>query len=59
MSDYIFTFKPEASFRSNFIEWRTLNSEERAAYNEKQYTEAEAQEVFQKIYGKGDLSVDN
>jgi len=59
MSDYIFKFNPKSSYRANFIEWRTLNSEERSAYNEKQYTEAEAREVFEKIYGKGDLSVDN
>jgi hypothetical protein len=59
MSEFKFNYRPEASHRANFIEWRTLNSEERSAYNEKQYTEAEAREVFEKMYGKGDLSVDN
>jgi hypothetical protein len=55
MSDFNFNYKPEASHRSNFIEWRTLNSEERSAYNETQLTQEEAEATFLKMYGAGDL----
>ena len=59
MSEFKFNYKPEASHRSNFIEWRTLNGEERSAYGEPLLTMEEATTIFQRMYGKGDLSVDN
>lgn len=58
MSEFKFTYKPDASHSSNFVEWRTLNAEERSAYNEPLLTLEEAAAIFQKMYGKGDLSVD-
>lgn len=58
MSDYTFTYNPNVSYRSNFVEWRTLNSDERSAYNEAQITQEEAEELFAKMFGKFANSVD-
>jgi hypothetical protein len=58
MSEFQFTYKPDATHESNFVEWRTLNAEERSAYGEALLTMEEAIVIFQKMYGKGDLSVD-
>ena len=58
MSDYNFTYKHNASYKSNFVEWRTLNSEERSAFNEQQLTENEAESLFKKMYGQFANSVD-
>ena len=55
MSDFNFNYKPEVSHRQNFVEWRTLNSEERSAYNESQMTAEDAGSTFLKMYGAGDL----
>tara|TARA_R110002124_G_scaffold172130_1_gene339769 strand:- start:67 stop:261 length:195 start_codon:yes stop_codon:yes gene_type:complete len=55
MSDFNFNYKPEASHRQNFVEWRTLNSEERSAYSESQMTQEEAEATFLKMYGEGDI----
>tara|TARA_B110000285_G_scaffold57064_1_gene65051 strand:+ start:772 stop:966 length:195 start_codon:yes stop_codon:yes gene_type:complete len=55
MSDFQFNYKPEVSHRQNFVEWRTLNSEERSAYNEVQMTQEEAEATFLRIHGEGDL----
>jgi len=55
MSDFQFTYKPGVSNRQNFVEWRTLNAEERSAYNEVQMTQEEAEASFFKMYGVGDI----
>ena len=51
MSEFQFTYKPDATHESNFVEWRTLNAEERSAYGEALLTMEEAIVIFQKMYG--------
>jgi hypothetical protein len=58
MSDFNFTYKHNASYKTNFVEWRTLNSEERSAYNEQQLTQGEAEGLFKRMYGEFANSVD-
>ena len=58
MSEYTFTYNPNVSYSSNFVEWRTLNSEERSAYNETLMTLEEAEKRFAKMFGKFANSVD-
>ena len=52
MSEYTFTYNPNVSYSSNFVEWRTLNSEERSAYNETLMTLEEAEKSFAKMFWK-------
>jgi hypothetical protein len=58
MSDYVFNYNPNVSYNSNFVEWRTLNSEERSAFNEAPLTLKEAEEIFARMFGKFANSVD-
>ena len=58
MSDYVFDYNPNVSYNSNFVEWRTLNSEERSAFNEVPMTHEEAEKTFARMFGKFANSVD-
>lgn len=59
MSDYTFSYDQERTHGENFIKWRTLNAEERSAYQEPLLSSEESMELFKKQYGQGDLTVDN
>ena len=52
MDQFQFQYDKEESFESNFNKWRTLNSEERSAYQEPQLSEDEAQILFNKLFGQ-------
>jgi hypothetical protein len=52
MDQFQFQYDKEESFESNFNRWRTLNSEERSAYQEPQLSDDEAQILFNKLFGQ-------
>jgi len=59
MADFTFTYDAAKTHGQNFIEWRTLNSEERSAYSEAQLDVVQGKETFERMYGTGDYTVDN
>jgi len=50
-----FTWDNDKTVNANFIEWYTLNCEERSAFQEKILAKDEAQKIFEKMFN---VSVD-
>ncbi len=50
--DFNFQYDKNEDFASNFTRWRTLNVEERSAWNEPQLSLDEAESLFNKLFGQ-------
>lgn len=48
--DYVFEYKDNQTYTSNFLRWRARNNEEKMMYGEQEYGLLEAKEVFDKMY---------
>lgn len=52
MDQFQFQYDKEESFDGNFTKWRTLNCEERSAFQEPQLSQEEAEVLFNKLFGQ-------
>lgn len=50
MNDFTFIYNKSRSYEDNFWRWYALNKDERFKYNQREYTEEEAKEVFDSQY---------
>ena len=50
--DYVFKYKDNQTYTSNFLRWRARNNEEKMLYGEDEYSLLESKEVFDKMYGE-------
>ena len=50
--DYVFKYKDNRTYTSNFLRWRARNNEEKMLYGEDTYSLLESKEVFDKMYSQ-------